>query len=315
MKYGEKFVLVPFSKRFKNPTLSYLSYLKGLDSQMYAIAHNSKLNSDEKVKLYNQILDRFISTTATPPDNNLPNKNIDLVDEEQREVDGTVTVPPELTMTVSGQLPKVKKIRKKKIKVISPIIAHPTPPPPAPKKQKSTSLNDTINKIREDNRFLKLKRKYNSKNKEQSISKSTIHTPIPKSNVNLLPHIPNNKVNEAFISSLHKTSIDNSALNTSNAQANTLSTGTTIPFIAHDNDNNTSINDEKMDISMAAAPSPKPLSNEFLAHRVELMKRRSQQFHVPMTPPQLNTNNNTITLDETIAWDSHPPSQVFNNGR
>lgn len=67
MKYSNKMVLVPFTERIKDPNVAYL---RGLDYEMSSIVNNSQLKPDEKVKLYNQALERLM--TNIPESDNQP---------------------------------------------------------------------------------------------------------------------------------------------------------------------------------------------------------------------------------------------------
>ena len=57
MKYATKFMVVPYVPRLEN---SDEKFLTNLDSEMSRILTNQKMSTDEKVKMYNQALQRFI---------------------------------------------------------------------------------------------------------------------------------------------------------------------------------------------------------------------------------------------------------------
>ena len=56
MKYAKKLMVVPFVKKLENPSEKHL---ETLDTEMSEILHNTGLNADEKIKLYNTTLSRF----------------------------------------------------------------------------------------------------------------------------------------------------------------------------------------------------------------------------------------------------------------
>lgn len=58
MKHATKLMVVPYVKPFENPVESKVLEL---DNEMSSIINDSKLNFDDKVKLYNQTLAKFIS--------------------------------------------------------------------------------------------------------------------------------------------------------------------------------------------------------------------------------------------------------------
>lgn len=61
MKHAIKMVLVPASSSLLPPEDRLLS---DLDDQIYQVLNNIKLNENEKIKLYNQILHRYLTVNA-----------------------------------------------------------------------------------------------------------------------------------------------------------------------------------------------------------------------------------------------------------
>lgn len=57
MKYGNKLMVVPFVNKLEKTSEKYLI---DLDSEMTTIIHNKNLSIDDKVKMYNQTLQRFL---------------------------------------------------------------------------------------------------------------------------------------------------------------------------------------------------------------------------------------------------------------
>ena len=57
MKYATKFMVVPFVSKIPNPTENYLLEL---DNEMSKIVTDKELSVDEKIKMYNQTLKRFM---------------------------------------------------------------------------------------------------------------------------------------------------------------------------------------------------------------------------------------------------------------
>jgi hypothetical protein len=67
MRYANKLTVVPFKEAISNPQPSYLS---SLDQQMKNVV-NSNAKADEKIKLYNQLLENFLIQTQqneAPPE-------------------------------------------------------------------------------------------------------------------------------------------------------------------------------------------------------------------------------------------------------
>ena len=59
MKYANKLMVVPYVPRLENPSETQIF---SLDNEMELILHDKNKNVDEKVKMYNQILSKYMST-------------------------------------------------------------------------------------------------------------------------------------------------------------------------------------------------------------------------------------------------------------
>ena len=57
MKYANKYILVPFTKNIETDPIS--KDIQDLDNQMRNILNNTKLLADEKIKLYNDLLQKY----------------------------------------------------------------------------------------------------------------------------------------------------------------------------------------------------------------------------------------------------------------
>jgi len=68
MKYANKLTVVPFKETLSSPQASYLS---SLDKRMKNIV-NSKASADEKIKLYNYLLENFMVTTQPDQPREVP---------------------------------------------------------------------------------------------------------------------------------------------------------------------------------------------------------------------------------------------------
>ena len=59
MKYANKLMVVPYVPRLENPSETQIF---SLDNEMQQVLHDKNQHVDQKVKMYNQILSKYMST-------------------------------------------------------------------------------------------------------------------------------------------------------------------------------------------------------------------------------------------------------------
>lgn len=115
MKYATKLMVVPYVPKLENPSEKYLV---DLDSEMSKVLNDKNLQIDQKVKLYNQTLQRFMVNYDSPI-NATSTVNFKPIESNENEIkkekeDIKQDVKEENKISLDENLVSIKKTKKKK---------------------------------------------------------------------------------------------------------------------------------------------------------------------------------------------------------